>query len=452
MTEQTLLYIALAALAAVAALSIILVSRQSAMAREMSRLRQETQENIQLSLKTFGDMISTNQRDSAAAMDNRLADLNHRFSNMAVENEQKLENIRNTMEKKITDLTSDNNKQLEQMRMTVDEKLQKTLEDRISQSFKLVSERLEQVYKGLGEMQTLASGVGDLKKVLSNVKTRGILGEVQLGAILEQILSPEQYEENVKTKSSGNERVEFAVKLPGDDEGVVWLPIDAKFPGDAYASLMDAYDTGDSAAIEAAVKNLEKVIKSEAKDIRDKYLDPPQTTDFGIMFLPFEGLYAEVVRRGLLETLQRDYKVNIAGPTTMAALLNSLQMGFKTLAIQKHSSEVWNVLGAVKTEFDKFGDVLAATQNKINQANAELDKLIGVRTRSIIRKLRMLPSFRKGNLQKCWESKYRRQICPGASGAGLHTVHLYNTARQAHWEHRAHTVRMAFQMTRTNSE
>ena len=192
MTEQTLLYIALAALAAVAALSIILVSRQSAMAREMSRLRQETQENIQLSLKTFGDMISTNQRDSAAAMDNRLADLNHRFSNMAVENEQKLENIRNTMEKKITDLTSDNNKQLEQMRMTVDEKLQKTLEDRISQSFKLVSERLEQVYKGLGEMQTLASGVGDLKKVLSNVKTRGILGEVQLGAILEQILSPEQ--------------------------------------------------------------------------------------------------------------------------------------------------------------------------------------------------------------------------------------------------------------------
>lgn len=388
MTEQTLLYIALAALAAVAALSIILVSRQSAMAREMSRLRQETQENIQLSLKTFGDMISTNQRDSAAAMDNRLADLNHRFSNMAVENEQKLENIRNTMEKKITDLTSDNNKQLEQMRMTVDEKLQKTLEDRISQSFKLVSERLEQVYKGLGEMQTLASGVGDLKKVLSNVKTRGILGEVQLGAILEQILSPEQYEENVKTKSSGNERVEFAVKLPGDDEGVVWLPIDAKFPGDAYASLMDAYDTGDSAAIEAAVKNLEKVIKSEAKDIRDKYLDPPQTTDFGIMFLPFEGLYAEVVRRGLLETLQRDYKVNIAGPTTMAALLNSLQMGFKTLAIQKHSSEVWNVLGAVKTEFDKFGDVLAATQNKINQANAELDKLIGVRTRSIIRKLK----------------------------------------------------------------
>ena len=393
MNEQTLLYIALAAIGAAVVLTVVLISRQAAMTREMGQLRKELQDTVQLSLKTFGDMIATNQRDSAAAMDNRLAELNHRFSNMAVENEQKLENIRSTMEKKISDLTSDNNNQLEQMRKTVDEKLQKTLEDRISQSFKLVSERLEQVYKGLGEMQTLASGVGDLKKVLSNVKTRGILGEVQLGAILEQILSPEQYEENVRTKSSGNERVEFAVKLPGDDEGVVWLPIDAKFPGDAYASLMDAYDTGDSALIDSVAKNLEKVIKSEARDIRDKYLEPPYTTDFGIMFLPFEGLYAEVVRRGLLETLQRDYKVNIAGPTTMAALLNSLQMGFKTLAIQKHSSEVWNVLGAVKTEFDKFGVVLAATQNKINQANAELDKLIGVRTRSIIRKLKNVTSL-----------------------------------------------------------
>ena len=225
-------------------------------------------------------------------------------------------------------------------------KLQKTLEERISKSFQLVSERLEQVYKGLGEMQNLAAGVGDLKKVLSNVKTRGILGEVQLGAILEQILTPEQYEENVRTKSTGSERVEFAVKLPGDDEGTVWLPIDAKFPGDAYAKLVDAYELGDPNAVEEAAKNLERIIKSEAKDIHDKYIEPPYTTDFGIMFLPFEGLYAEVVRRGLLETLQRDYKVNIAGPTTMAALLNSLQMGFRTLAIQKRSGEVWNVLGA----------------------------------------------------------------------------------------------------------
>ncbi|MCI8609053.1 MAG: DNA recombination protein RmuC [Firmicutes bacterium] len=356
--------------------------------RELGRDMQQVLDTVQQSFTGFGDMIATNQKQQAENMDQRLFELNNRISHMAVENEQKLENIRQTMEKKMTDLTADNNRQLQEMRQTVDEKLQKTLEDRISQSFKLVSDRLEQVYKGLGEMQTLAAGVGDLKKVLSNVKTRGILGEVQLGAILEQILSPEQYEENVKTKHVGNERVEFAVKLPGDDDRVVWLPIDAKFPGDAYSNLLDAYDTGDGAMVELAAKNLEKVIKTEAKEIRDKYIDPPYTTDFAIMFLPFEGLYAEVVRRGMLETLQRDYKVNIAGPTTMAALLNSLQMGFKTLAIQKHSSEVWDVLGAVKTEFDKFGTVLEATQARINQANAELDKLIGVRTRSIQRKLR----------------------------------------------------------------
>lgn len=404
--DGTILIYILIAIAAVSAVCIIMVLvNNQRLGREMSSMESEyrnlsrqveeirqndlaTVQTLQNSLKTFGEMISANQRDSAENLDKRLFELNHRFSGMAVENEQKLENIRNTMEKKITDLTADNNKQLEEMRRTVDEKLQKTLEDRINQSFKLVSERLEQVYKGLGEMQNLAVGVGDLKKVLSNVKTRGILGEVQLGAILEQILSPEQYEENVKTRNSGNERVEFAVKLPGDDESVVWLPIDAKFPGDAYAKLMDAYDTGDAALVEEAAKNLEKVIKSEAKDIKEKYIEPPYTTDFGIMFLPFEGLYAEVIRRGMVETLQREYKVNIAGPTTMAALLNSLQMGFKTLAIQKHSSEVWNILGAVKTEFDKFGDVLAATQNRINQANIELDKLIGTRTRSIMRKLK----------------------------------------------------------------
>lgn len=388
----TTIYILIALSLAVSVICLIaVITGNKVVSKRIDDIKKDdmaTVQTMQNSIKAFGDMISQNQRDSAEAMDNRLKDLNHRFSNMAVENEQKLENIRTTMEKKISALTEDNNKQLEQMRQTVDEKLQKTLEDRISQSFKLVSERLEAVYKGLGEMQNLAAGVGDLKKVLSNVKTRGILGEVQLGAILEQILSPEQYEENVRTKSSGNERVEFAVKLPGSDDGHVWLPIDAKFPGDAYGKLMDAYDTADAAQVEEAAKNLERVIKAEAKDIRDKYIEPPYTTDFGIMFLPFEGLYAEVVRRGLLEVLQRDYKVNIAGPTTMAALLNSLQMGFKTLAIEKHSSEVWNILGAVKTEFDKFGDILQATQNRINQANAELDKLIGTRTRSIIRKLK----------------------------------------------------------------
>lgn len=356
----------------------------------------ETIQYINNSFKNYGDMVSGNQKEVAMMQDKRLGELNEKFTHVSLENEQKLENIRITMEKKIGELTQDNNKQIELMRNTVDEKLQQTLENRITQSFKLVNERLEQVYKGLGEMQTLASGVGDLKKVLTNVKTRGILGEVQLGAILEQILSPEQYDENVKTKPSGTERVEFAVKMPGDDETVVYLPIDAKFPGDAYAKLVDAYDVGDVVAIELAAKNLDRMIKSEAKDIHDKYIEPPYTTDFAIMFLPFEGLYAEVVRRGMIEILQRDYKVNIAGPTTMAALLNSLQMGFKTLAIQKHSSEVWEVLGAVKTEFDKFEDVLNATQARINQANAELDKLIGTRTRSIQRKLRNVASLTDG--------------------------------------------------------
>ena len=405
MSELTLLYI-LIAITAVLLIGLIMViminrglnrevnsmvSAYQNITRQMEEIRSENQNTVQTlqsTFKVFGDMISQNQRDSAENLDKRLADLNTRFSHMAVENEQKLENIRTYMEKKIGDLTEDNNKQLEKMRETVDEKLQKTLEDRISQSFKMVSERLEQVYKGLGEMQNLAAGVGDLKKVLSNVKTRGILGEVQLGAILEQILSPDQYETDVKTRPGTAERVEFAVKLPGDEDGVVWLPIDAKFPGDAYAKLVDAYDTGDKVLIDAAYKNLEKIIKSEAKDIRSKYVEPPYTTDFAIMFLPFEGLYAEVVRHGLIEVLQKDYKVNIAGPTTMAALLNSLQMGFRTLAIQKHSSEVWEVLGAVKTEFSNFGNVLDATRKRIKQADDELEKLIGTRTNAIIRKLR----------------------------------------------------------------
>ena len=404
MTDTILIYILLAVSAISVILAAMAVSNSKKLSEQlnnttrddeilsreleaMHRSQQATVQTIQTSFQTFGEVISDNQKTSAEAVDNRLKDLNTRFSAMAVENEQKLENIRMSMERKISALTEDNNKQLEQMRQTVDEKLQKTLEDRIGQSFKVVSERLEAVYKGLGEMQNLAAGVGDLKKVLSNVKTRGILGEVQLGAILEQILSPEQYEENVNVKGTGAERVEFAVKLPGSGDGHVWLPIDAKFPGDAYARLMDAYETGDMAMIEEAGKNLETVIKKEARDIRDKYIQPPQTTDFAIMFLPFEGLYAEVLRRGLLEILQRDYKVNIAGPTTMAALLNSLQMGFRTLAIQKHSSEVWNILGAVKTEFEKFGTVLASTRLKIERANDDLDKLIGTRTNMIMRQL-----------------------------------------------------------------
>lgn len=300
---------------------------------------------------------------------------------------ESLENIRRAVSGQLDTIRQENNRQLEQMRQTVDEKLQKTLNDRISQSFQLVNERLEQVYAGLGEMKTLASGVGDLKKVLSNVKTRGVLGEFQLGAILEQILSPEQYEANVKTRPGSTHYVEYAIKLPGNDDGTVWLPIDAKFPVDAYTQLLDAYDTGDADAVKTAGSALDARIRAFAKDIRDKYIDPPNTTDFGIMFLPIEGLYAEVVRRGLVEILQRDYHVNIAGPTTMAAVLNSLQMGFRTLAIQKRSGEVWKVLGAVKTEFEKFGGAVKAAQNRLEQASDELDKLVGVRTRQIQRKL-----------------------------------------------------------------
>ncbi len=410
MTEASLLYILTAICLLTAILSAIgmlkasslekqiaeMKAGDSATERELREIRQVSRDmgrQTQDSLRNFGQLIAGNQKDSAENLDNRLKELNTRFSNMAVENEQKLENIRLSMEKKIGELTKDNNRQLEEMRKTVDEKLQKTLDDRITQSFKLVNDRLEQVYKGLGEMQNLAAGVGDLKKVLSNVKTRGILGEVQLGAILEQILSPEQYAENVITRSTGADRVEFAVKLPGEDERTVWLPIDAKFPADSYSRLVDAYETGDGAVIEEAAKNLERVIKSEAKDIHTKYIEPPYTTDFGIMFLPFEGLYAEVVRRGLLDVLQREYKVNIAGPTTMAALLNSLQMGFKTLAIQKHSSEVWEVLGAVKTEFANFSSVLGSARKRLRMADEELEKLIGTRTRAIERKLRGVESL-----------------------------------------------------------
>ena len=369
--------------------------------QEVKDVKTELGTYINDNFRNFGNMLSGNMKEITSMQDKRLESLNKEFHHMTLENEQKLENIRETMSRKMGELTEDNNRQLERMRETVDEKLQKTLEDRIGQSFRLVNDRLEQVYKGLGEMQTLATGVGDLKKVLSNVKTRGILGEIQLGAILEQILSPDQYEENVKTKSTGNERVEFAVKLPGDEDKTVYLPIDAKFPGDAYSQLVDAYDNGDRIEIEAAGKNLERVIKSEARDIHNKYVEPPNTTDFAIMFLPFEGLYAEVVRRGMVEELQRTYKINIAGPTTMAALLNSLQMGFKTLAIQKHSSEVWDILGAVKNEFGKFEDVLMAAQKKINQANEDIDKLVGTRTRMIRSKLKnvtTLSDSQSGNI------------------------------------------------------
>lgn len=352
---------------------------------QMSTQRQELSTQIQSTVKNMGDMISGNQTE-------KMSQLEERIKTFSLENEQKLENIRHSVEKRLEYLQTDNNRQLEKMRETVDEKLQKTLEEKMNKSFSLVNERLEQVYKGLGEMQNLAVGVGDLKKVLSNVKTRGILGEIQLKSILSEILSPEQYEENIATKKGSKNVVEFAIKLPADDDSVVYLPIDSKFPGDTYANLRDAIEKGDKDEIESFVKVLVATIKSEAKDIHDKYIDPPNTTEFAIMFLPFEGLYSEVVNRGLVEVLQRDYKVNIAGPSTMAALLNSLQMGFKTLAVQKRSAEVWDVLGGVKQEFDKFNDVLVQTQQRLDQANKELDKLVGVRTRQIQRKLKNIQS------------------------------------------------------------
>lgn len=336
--------------------------------------------------------ILLNQQGFAQSQNDRAVQLEQRLHSFSADNVQSLENIRRSVDEKLESIRRENLRQLDEMRKTVDEKLQKTLEEKMNKSFSLVNERLEQVYKGLGEMQTLAVGVGDLKKVLSNVKTRGILGEIQLGAILSEILTKEQYEENIATKKGSKNVVEFAIKLPSDGAGTVYLPIDSKFPGDTYSALRDAVESCDKRRIESAQKALVQRIKGEAKDIHDKYIDPPNTTEFAIMFLPFEGLYSEVVNMGLVEVLQREYKVNIAGPSTMAALLNSLQMGFKTLAVQKRSAEVWKILGGVKTEFDKFNDVLVMTQQRLDQANKELDKLVGVRTRQIQRQLKDVES------------------------------------------------------------
>ena len=387
-----LVILALAGIVAAIAAIIIIPKKNQSSREELSAMRTEILTSTQSAVKNMGDMIAVNQQSFSASQSERFNHLEQRFQTFSLENEQKLENIRRTMEQQLDDIREDNNKQLEEMRETVDKKLQKTLEEKMNRSFALVSERLEQVYKGLGEMQTLAVGVGDLKKVLSNVKTRGIVGEIQLGSILEDILTPDQYDTNVATKAGSRDVVEFAVKLPAHDDGFIYLPIDSKFPGDTYAALRDAYESGSKEAVEAAAKALTVTIRREAKDIRDKYIDPPNTTEFAVMFLPFEGLYSEVVNRGMVEVLQREYKVSIAGPSTMAALLNSIQMGFRTLAVQKRSAEVWKLLGSVKNEFETFNAVLAATQNKLDQANKELDKLVGVRSRQISRKLAAVES------------------------------------------------------------
>lgn len=337
--------------------------------RQQSELRQELTAQTQNSVGAMGGMLE------------------QRLQGFAAENRRSLDSIRDIVEKRLDNIQTDNARQLDEMRRTVDEKLNKSLDEKFSNSFSLVSQRLEQVYKGLGEMQNLAVGVGDLKKVLSNVKTRGILGEIQLGSILAEILSPTQYEENAATKQGSRNRVEFAVKLPADEGGFIYLPIDSKFPGDTYLALRDAVESGDKAQIEVCEKALLGTIRNEAKDIHDKYIDPPHTTDFAVMFLPFEGLYSEVVNRGMVEELQHKYKVSIAGPSTMAALLNALQMGFRTLAVQKRSAEVWDVLRSVKKEFDSFADVLEKTQTRLDQANKELDNLVGVRTRQMQKQL-----------------------------------------------------------------
>lgn len=321
--------------------------------------------------------------------DKRLGEMTKELNQQNIENELKLDNIRRTLETRLDGMQKDNNKQLEKMRETVDEKLQQTLDDRISKSFQIVNAQLDKVSKGFGEMQALASNVGDLKKVLSNIKTRGNLGEIQLRAILREIMAPEQYEENVNTVEGSKNVVEFAVKLPGDGDLPVYLPIDSKFPGDTYETLLDAYESGAKAEVETAQKNLISTLKKEAKDIRQKYVQPPNTTDFAIMFLPVEGLYAEAVKLGMVEELQKaEYRINIAGPTTMAAMLNSLQMGFKTLSIQKYSSEVWDTLAGVKAEFIKFADVLEKIRGNLKTADNNLEKLIGARTNAINRKLK----------------------------------------------------------------
>jgi DNA recombination protein RmuC len=379
---------------------------------EIRQNRQEMSNNqtdFQRSFLEAMNSISKAQLEQLKIMnDTNRSDLSRALKDFQMALDRNLESLNNVqkekfgqMEIKQQELIRNTEQKLEQMRETVDEKLQKTLNERLGQSFELVSRQLESVQKGLGEMQNLAQDVGGLKKVLSNVKIRGGLGEVRLEMLLEQILAPEQYEANVKTRHGSADMVEFAIRLPGKDEdqGYVYLPIDAKFPQEAFHQLTDAYEVGDTEAIEVASRSLEGIIKKMARDIKDKYIDPPYTTEFGIMFLPFEGIFAEVTRRSeLIEHLQREYRVIVTGPTTLAAILNSLQMGFKTLAIQKRSSEVWKVLGAIKSEFGKFGGMLEKAQKNLHTATNQLDELVGKRTKAIQRRLRDVETLPAGEV------------------------------------------------------
>ena len=392
----------------VRAMTPVLQSETDLLAEQLRAMQGESARTTTATLRDFSAVLSENQRQTAAASTARLESIDRagaarqkaandaliaqltmmetRLKNLEDSNAARLDGVRGALVQGLNTIRADNNQKLDEIRGTVEEKLQDTLQKRINESFRTVSTQLEQVYKGLGEMQNLAADVGSLKQVLSGVKTRGILGEVQLGAILEQILAPGQYAENVATVPGSANRVEFAIKMPGQN-GNIWLPIDAKFPGDTYAHLQAALERGDAAAAAAMRKALQTVLRQEAKNIHDKYIEVPYTTSFGILFLPFEGLYAEVVSNGITEVLQRDYQITVAGPSTMAALLNALQMGFRTLAIQKRSGEVWTILGAVKTEFEKFGVGLQQMQRHLNQTGSDLEELIGPRSRAITRKL-----------------------------------------------------------------
>jgi DNA recombination protein RmuC len=359
-------------------------------------LNKTLETNQKVSNEQFASLqrLIAQQQDQVQASQSQLRlEMTKILENLTASNEKKFDTIRSSMLEALTSMQKDNAEKLEKMRETVDEKLNKTLEERLTQKFQLISSQFETVQKGFGEMQSLVTGVDELKRALSNVKTRGIMGEMQLGRILEEILSPDMYLKEIPTKPGSHDRVEFAIKLPGDDQRPIFLPIDSKFPLEDYYRVLEAYDTADKVQVDAALKVLEAKIEKFAADIAGKYIEVPYTTNFAILFLPIEGLYAEVIRRGLVDKLQTKYSIVLAGPTTMAALLNSLQIGFKTLKIQKKSQEVWTVLASAKTEFDKFAEVLAKTQEKITQAGSELDKLIGTRTRMIQNKLRNLESI-----------------------------------------------------------
>lgn len=383
------------------AILLLLISRlkeqqfyQNQQQLEMRTMEESLREEFRRNRDEFSRLASDGRKEQMQSFSMLTTTINQQLQYIGKSNEERMEKMR-----------FDNNAMLERMRETVDEKLNKTLEERLGQSFKLVSERLEQVHKGLGEMHELANGVGDLKKVLTNVKTRGIFGEIQLNVILNQILTPSQFGQNVTVKEGSKESVEFAIKLPGkSDDEVLWLPIDSKFPMDVYHNLVNAYETGSTATIQESNRLLSKSIVLNAKMISEKYINPPYTADFAIMFLPVEGLFAEVVRNSnLVEQAYRDYKVIVTGPTTITALLNSFQLGFKTLAIEKRSNEVWKLLAAVKTEFTKFGEVLEKTKAKLNQATNELDSLVGVRTRAIQQRLRNIEQLDENEATKMIE-------------------------------------------------